>query len=68
MKTITKLMALAMLLGTLSFAQTDQKTDDSKKADTTATTTTTKKAKKAKTKKASKKKAETATSGDTEKK
>jgi hypothetical protein len=67
MKTITKLMALAMLLGTLSFAQTDQKTDDSKKADTTATTTT-KKAKKAKTKKASKKKAETATSGDTEKK
>lgn len=67
MKTITKLMALAILLGTLSFAQTDQKTDDSKKADTT-TATTTKKAKKAKTKKASKKKADKAAAGDTDKK
>lgn len=69
MKTITRLMALAVLLGTLGFAQTAQKPDDSKKADTTTTTTKTKtKTKKAKTKKSSKKKAETANSGDAEKK
>ena len=40
MKTIVKLLALAMLLGTLSFAQAgDKKADDSKKADTTTAKT-----------------------------
>jgi hypothetical protein len=68
MKTIVKLLALAMLLGTLSFAQAgDKKADDSKKADTT-TATTTAKTKKAKTKKASKKKAAKASAGDKDKK
>jgi hypothetical protein len=52
MKTIAKLMALALLLGTLSFAQAagagDTKKDDAAKADTAKKPAKAKKAKKAK--------------------